>query len=331
MMFFPGISIKALADAESYCDIYGHSYRAEYYWGEDGSWALVSLTCRNDSSHRASSVMSIASKAGKKATCTAKGITTYTGTAKVDGIIYVDSIDVETAIAPSNHSGKVTVKNAKEATNKEEGYTGDEYCASCGKKIASGKVIPRKGDVAVSVKKSVTVELGKKVSIKQIVNKTSAFQKMELPGASKYKKYFTVNSKTGTITTKKYYKEKIKRSIPVKVTAGGKVYTVNIKIKIPAPKVKITKKKVNDSRGVRYRYVFQYNIKGAAKIKVRMKKGGSAAINKEFDRYISKPKSDKNSFIQYSANTMKKLKNKVTFNIVAYYGKNQSETLTVTK
>ncbi len=38
---------------------------------------------------------------------------------------------------------KTVVKNAKQATEKEEGYTGDTYCADCGKKIADGKQIAK--------------------------------------------------------------------------------------------------------------------------------------------------------------------------------------------
>ena len=80
-----------------------------------------------------------------------------------------------------------------------------------------------------------------------------------------------------------------------------------------------------------YKYEFKYNIKDASKIKVRMQKGGTKSINKEFDRDISKKKSGKKSYMLYSKKTMKKLNNKITFKIVAYYGKNQSETLTITK
>ena len=323
------------ASSQSYCDIYGHSYRSEYEWSENASWARIILTCRNDPSHRETYFMNITSKIKKYPTCIEWGITTYIATAVVDGIVYIDRMDLEDMeIDPSNHSGKVIVLNAQEATAEQEGYTGDTYCASCGAWMSDGRLIPRKESkpgTTVSVKKSVTVELGKKLSIGRIVRNTAAFQKMTLSNASKYKNYFKVNQKTGTITTKKYFKTKIQKSIPVKVRAGGKVYTVKVNIKIPAPKVKVSKKLIRDSKGARYRYTFKYNIKGAAKIKVRMKRGGSSKINKEFDRYISKPKSNKNSFIQYSEATMRKLKNKVTFKIVAYYGKNQSETLTVTK
>ena len=43
---------------------------------------------------------------------------------------------------PKNHVGETEVKDYKEATCSESGYTGDTYCKSCGKLIATGKVSP---------------------------------------------------------------------------------------------------------------------------------------------------------------------------------------------
>ena len=44
------------------------------------------------------------------------------------------------------------IKDAKDATCTEEGYTGDTYCADCGKLIAKGEVIPAKGHGETEVK-----------------------------------------------------------------------------------------------------------------------------------------------------------------------------------
>ncbi|MGN0518174.1 MAG: hypothetical protein ACI4II_05575 [Acutalibacteraceae bacterium] len=46
---------------------------------------------------------------------------------------------------PTNHSGGTEIRNAKEATENEKGYTGDTYCKGCGEKIADGKEIPAIG------------------------------------------------------------------------------------------------------------------------------------------------------------------------------------------
>ena len=49
-------------------------------------------------------------------------------------------------------------------------------------------------------------------------------------------------------------------------------------------------------------------------------------LNKELNQYVSKPKSDeKNSYFNIKESTLNKAGNKITFEIVAYYGKNISE------
>ena len=45
------------------------------------------------------------------------------------------------------HTGDTEVKDAKEATCTDDGYTGDTYCKDCGAKIRDGKVIPAAGHV----------------------------------------------------------------------------------------------------------------------------------------------------------------------------------------
>ena len=172
-------------------------------------------------------------------------------------------------------------------------------------------------------KKVVTVELGKKA---KIISDISACT-MKLPNASKYKKYLTLDTKKGIIKTKKYYKVKLKKSIPVNVVVDGVTYKVNVKVKIPTPEVKISKGRPTPmSDGSKaYKYSFTYNIKGADSIKVRMKKGGTKKLNREFDYYISKPKSNKMSYVLFSKKTLKKLKNKVTFKITVSYGKGKNK------
>ena len=173
-------------------------------------------------------------------------------------------------------------------------------------------------------KKVVTVELGKK---EKIISDISACT-MKLPNASKYKKYLILDAKKGIIKTKKYYKVKLKKSIPVNVVVDGVTY----KVKIPTPEVKISIRTTTMSDGSKaYKYSFKYDIKGADRIKVRMKKGGTKKLNREFDYYISKPKSNKMSYVIFSKKTLKKLKNKVTFKITAYYGKNKLELPAITR
>ena len=68
------------------------------------------------------------------ATCTTEGIKNYTctscGTTKTE------------AIAATGH-GATEIRNVKEATYTEEGYTGDTYCTVCGQKIGFGSTIAK--------------------------------------------------------------------------------------------------------------------------------------------------------------------------------------------
>ena len=50
---------------------------------------------------------------------------------------------VETPIDPAAHDGETEVRNAAEATEDADGYTGDTYCLGCGKLKEQGTVIPK--------------------------------------------------------------------------------------------------------------------------------------------------------------------------------------------
>ena len=73
-------------------------------------------------------------KVTQNATCTAKGIKTFTCT--VCKSTRIEEIPV------TGHVNKIT-KFAKEASCKSEGYTGDIYCQDCGKLLEEGQVIPK--------------------------------------------------------------------------------------------------------------------------------------------------------------------------------------------
>ncbi len=45
-------------------------------------------------------------------------------------------------INPDNHTGETEIRNAKDATEFEDGYTGDTHCKDCGKLLEKGKTIP---------------------------------------------------------------------------------------------------------------------------------------------------------------------------------------------
>lgn len=58
---------------------------------------------------------------------------------------------------PEKHTGNTEIRNKKDATCKEPGYSGDTYCKDCGEKISSGEELPmaHEGGKATCTKKAV--------------------------------------------------------------------------------------------------------------------------------------------------------------------------------
>ena len=75
-------------------------------------------------------------KVTTEATCTQKGIKTYTCTV-------CDEIKTEEIPATGKHVN-TELRNVKAATCAEEGYTGDTYCKECNTKLSSGEKIAKK-------------------------------------------------------------------------------------------------------------------------------------------------------------------------------------------
>ena len=76
----------------------------------------------------------ISACSGGKATCTDKAVCDYCGKSYGE----LDS---------SNHTGGTEIKNDKDATCTEEGYTGDTYCKGCGEKLSVGSAITKLGHI----------------------------------------------------------------------------------------------------------------------------------------------------------------------------------------
>ena len=70
-----------------------------------------------------------------EATCTEKGIKTYTCTV---------CNTTKTEEIPSTGHQHTELRNVKDATCAQEGYTGDTYCKDCNTKLSSGEVIAKK-------------------------------------------------------------------------------------------------------------------------------------------------------------------------------------------
>lgn len=83
----------------------------------------------------------ITSEITKEAACGMAGEETFTATVTFAGKTYTDSKVLATAAL--DHDPEV--RNAKDATCTEEGYTGDTVCKRCGETLATGSAHPGSG------------------------------------------------------------------------------------------------------------------------------------------------------------------------------------------
>ncbi len=336
----------------------GHAYgEPEWRLSEDHKTVTAAMACtkcaEGTDGHRIEG--NTAPKAEiVPASCTQAGKAIYTASVALGGNTYTKQIEL--AIPAAGHKMKKTA--AKAATCETAGNTAYSACEACKKYFSDeqGKkeiakdswVVKKKGHkiksvVAVKATKAKAGSLKRKCNVCGKVEDTISIPKTELEinigssakvvkdpkkckvslkNASLYKKYLTLDANKGTIKTKKDYSVKFKESIPLTVKIADKTYKVNVKVKIPAPKVTIKKTKISDSY---FRYTFKYNIKGADRVSVRCNRKD---VNSDvLDRYLSKPKSDGDSYV----NIRHAENEKLTFTIVAYYGKNASKKLVIKK
>lgn len=100
----------------------------------------------------------IVKHAAVAASCTKTGTVEYytCGSSKCDGKYYSDEAcqlelaNIVIAVNPENHVGEVEIKNQKDASANEDGYTGDTYCKSCGEKIADGESFKAEAKVKIA-------------------------------------------------------------------------------------------------------------------------------------------------------------------------------------
>lgn len=115
----------------------------EYRFLVDGDITISAVFVEKSTSHTMTYVEAI------QATCCSTGILAHWH-CSICGKDFSDSagtIEIENVVIPidpSNHVGETEIRDAVDATYTHNGYTGDTYCLSCGAKIASGSVIPRK-------------------------------------------------------------------------------------------------------------------------------------------------------------------------------------------
>ena len=98
----------------------GHTYGA---WTSNGDGTHTRI-CSHDASHTETKDCH-----GGTANCHDKAVCTVCG-------------QPYGKLAPAKHDGGTELKNKKDATCTEKGYTGDTYCKGCGEKLSDGKEIP---------------------------------------------------------------------------------------------------------------------------------------------------------------------------------------------
>ena len=102
---------KVLADIPAI----GHSYGEPVWrWSEDGKTCKVTFTCEKDETHKETPEVKVTSAVKTPATCTEKGVTTYTATVEFNGQTHTDTKDVADipATGHSYDNGKCTVCGA---------------------------------------------------------------------------------------------------------------------------------------------------------------------------------------------------------------------------
>ena len=98
-----------------------HDFSGEWNKDKDGHWH----TCQNAG---CTVPETKAHHSGGSATCIDKAECEYCG-------------EEYGGLDSSNHTGGTEIRDAKDATCTEEGYTGDTYCIGCGEKISTGTAI----------------------------------------------------------------------------------------------------------------------------------------------------------------------------------------------
>ncbi len=253
----------------------------------------------------------------KAVSCTADGISSYY-TCKMCHHYFSDA-GGQSKILPGSWvihaTGHDIAEEIEDRTNTKEGCI-TRSCKKCGFLEEKLALPPKK----------LTIYPGEEKAIFENTSIDASKYMFTLPNAKKYKKYFSLDSATGKVIAEWSKKSKkpvdIKKTIPVNVTVAGTTYPVKVKIEIPKPKINIKRKKMS---GGWTRYIFKYNIKNATKIEVRANLKG--VPDEYYDKWLRKPKSNKDSYVTLYLGAKKKIK----FTIIAYYGANVSKKTVITK
>ena len=182
-----------------------------YAWDEHGNRSEcypLEITVNKDHEHNYVSTIK------KKATCTESGIMLYT--CKDDDDSYEKEI-------PATGHQNTEVRNVKEATCAEEGYTGDTYCKDCGTKLSTGEKIAKKEHTWDSGK--VTQEASCiKTGIRTYTCTTCQSTKTEgIPATGKHENTEVRNVKEATCAEEGYTGDTYCKDCGTKLSTGEKI------------------------------------------------------------------------------------------------------------
>ena len=124
----------------------------------------------------------------------------------------------------NKHTGEAVFRNQKEATETENGYTGDVYCLGCNAKIKTGSVIPATGSEQTNNKENTTGNESTENNVEEILQTgTSVF---DAESQVMYK-VTSVEATGGTVEYEKLHDNKAKKIIiPDVVEIKGVIYKV---------------------------------------------------------------------------------------------------------
>ena len=133
-----GLTIATLPIKDNHEHTFGEP---SFTWSEDGKSCTVTFVCTENPEHTESYEAAVSNTVKVKATCSQMGTTEYKA---VYGAYSSTKEMQDIPLDAKNHVGGTEIRNAKEATCEEEGYTGDICCKGCGETLQRGTGIEKK-------------------------------------------------------------------------------------------------------------------------------------------------------------------------------------------
>ena len=220
-----------------------------------------------------------------KATATVELKGSYTGTLEKT----FDILPQEPPATECTHQN-TEVRSRKEASCKEEGYSGDTYCKDCGEEIERGQVIAATGrhtwDEGTEIKSSTCTENGEKKYICSVCGETKIEETLKTPHTYEEIIANATTSKNGSIVEAcsvcgRIGSAKVIFSAKTLIISDS-TYIYDGKAKTPSVTVKDSAGKTIDKR--HYTVIYKNNKKiGEATVTVKLKNNYTGTLKKAFE------------------------------------------------